>query len=131
MFSLFQTFSLRKVFSSEHHRTTRTYKSCFFCLYIKVIKPLLCVTLSKKHDINKHCNLVLKTREFIRFEMAHHTFLYFFHNQLCGLLSKCKLTACQLHSLRRERERGEDSREMASSQGVLSVGEKREKEGGF
>ena len=28
---------------------------------------------------------------------------FFVHNQLCGLLSKCQLTACQPHSLRRER----------------------------
>ena len=30
-------------------------------------------------------------------------FSFFVHNQLCGLLSKCQLTACQPHSLRRER----------------------------
>ena len=28
---------------------------------------------------------------------------FFIHNQFCGLLSKCQLTACQPHSLQRER----------------------------
>ena len=51
------------------------------------------------------------------------------HSQLCGLLSVCQMTACQSHSL--WRERGGDYRVMASSQGVLSEGEKRDEEGGF